>query len=69
MKDCVMSAESLQSILTVDQIAKLLGCSRRTIDRWRQDRKIPLRRLGNRWVMLKEEWAPFLKNLPMEGEA
>jgi excisionase family DNA binding protein len=64
-----MSAEILQSILTVDQIAKLLGCSRRTIDRWRQDRKIPLRRLGKRWVMLKEEWAQFLKNLPTEGEA
>ncbi len=64
-----MSAESPQSILTVDQIAERLGCSRRTVDRWRQDRKIPLRRLGKRWIMLKEEWAEFLKNLPMEGEA
>ena len=64
-----MSANEGQELLTIDEVAKKAKCCRRTVDRWRRDGKIPLRKLGRRWVILFEDWTEYVKNLPQEGQA
>lgn len=54
-----------QDILTVEQIADILGVSRNTIQRrsWRDRTGCPLRKVGKRLYMLDAEFHKWMKGV------
>ncbi|ASR86320.1 hypothetical protein SEA_AMOHNITION_40 [Mycobacterium phage Amohnition] len=50
-------------LLTRDDVAKVLGCSTKHVDRLRASRKLPARRLGRRVMFLTDEVRAFAASL------
>jgi len=52
-----------QDILTVEQVAEILGVSRNTIQRqsWREKTGCPLRKIGKRLYVLNVEFSKWMK--------
>ena len=59
-------------VLTIKDVAKMLGVNERTINRYAVDKVMPGFRVGNKWRFNKsevEEWINKRRNLPVEEEA
>jgi len=54
-------------VLSVRQVATLLGCSEQAMDKLVYRRRLPYRKLGGRVIFLKRELEQFLEQLPGLG--
>ncbi len=62
-----MSEPVKQRVLFLHEISKILGKSIRQLGRWIQQGKLPVRRLGNSWIMTEDDMQKYLDNLPRNG--
>lgn len=54
-----------QDVLTVEQVAEILGISRNTVQRraWREMTGCPLRKIGKRLYALADEFQKWMKGI------
>ncbi len=50
------------------EVAKIMGVEHKTVLHWIYKGKIPARKFGGRWIILKDEFENFLRKLPKNGE-